>query len=337
MAVSKIRLCLAASGGGHVRQILDLEPLWRDYPHFFVTEDTALGKSIAREHPGHFVSHVALGQARLGAPFHMAWAAVRNCVESFKIIWKNRPDVVLTTGAGSMFFTVLWARVFGAHIVLIDSFARFDRPSAFARLAGPLAHLRIAQAEESGRHWPGSVVFEPFRVIKKARPQKKPLLFATVGATLKFERLVDLVTHAKRSGVLDGYDVIMQVGEGASAPSDIESHETLPFDRVKDILLEADFVVCHGGTGSLITALREGCRVIAVPRRFELGEHYDNHQSEITGAFAERGLVEVANTDAEFAAAIEALKAREPVCATTDPGALIEYLRDYLESRAAPK
>lgn len=325
-----MKLCLAASGGGHVRQILDLEPLWRDLPHIFVTEDTALGRSIADKHPTAFVSHVALGQARLGAPLKMMLGAVRNCFESIQIVWKNRPTVVVTTGAGSMFFTVLWARLTGARIILIDSFARFDSPSAFARIAGPLAHLRIAQAEESGRNWPGSIVFDPFRILDRPRPEKKPLLFATVGATLKFDRLVDLVTQAARKGHLDGYHVIVQTGEGGVRPEGFECHQTLPFEHVQAILRDADIVVCHGGTGSLITALREGCRIIAVPRRFDLGEHYDDHQAEITGAFAERGLLEIADTDDEFAAALTKLRVRDPVPATTDSGALIAYLRKYL-------
>src|SRR3990167_3729681 len=122
MKVTEPRLCLAASGGGHVRQILDLEPLWKDAPHLFVTEDTALGRSIARDHPTAFVAHVALGQARLGAPLRMAAAAVRNAWQSLRIVLRHRPDVVITTGAGSMFFTVLWARIMGARIVLVDSF-----------------------------------------------------------------------------------------------------------------------------------------------------------------------------------------------------------------------
>ena len=313
-----------------MRQILDLEPLWRDLPHIFVTEDTALGRSIARDHPSAFVAHVALGQARLGAPFKMAWGAARNCVQSLLIVLRHRPGAVITTGAGSMFFTTFWARLTGARIILVDSFARFDRPSAFARIAGPLAHVRVAQSEESGRHWPGSVVFDPFRMLDRKRPAKRRLLFATVGATLKFDRLVRLVADARAAGLLDGYEVIVQTGEGGEQPDGLECHETLPFDRMREILCEADIVVCHGGTGSLITALREGCRVIAVPRRFSRGEHYDDHQSEITGAFAERGLLEVADTDEEFSAAFSRILARDPVCATTDPAELIAFLQNYL-------
>src|SRR6516165_6935795 len=54
-----LRLCLAGSGGGHVRQILDLEPAWSGHDYFFLTEDTALGKSLALQHRTHFVPHFA--------------------------------------------------------------------------------------------------------------------------------------------------------------------------------------------------------------------------------------------------------------------------------------
>jgi hypothetical protein len=42
-----LKICLAASGGGHVRQLLDLSKAWAAYDHFHITEETALGRSIA--------------------------------------------------------------------------------------------------------------------------------------------------------------------------------------------------------------------------------------------------------------------------------------------------
>lgn len=323
------RLCLVGSGGGHVRQLLDLEPLWHAHDYVFVTEDTALGQSIAARHPAFFVPHFALGQARLGSPFKMLGAALRSMLASARIVARTRPDIVITTGAGSCLFVVLWARLAGARVVLIDSFARFDGPSAFARLAGPLAHVRIAQSAAAAEKWRGARVFDPFRLLDGPRPEKEPLLLATVGATLPFERLTAMVARAKEAGAIPER-IVMQTGEGAPHPPGIECHDTLPFDTMKTLLSRADLVVCHGGTGSLITALREGCRVVAVPRRFARGEHYDDHQSEIVGAFAARGLIACADSDAEFAAALRQVRAREPRRATTDPSALIDYLRTLI-------
>ena len=330
-------LCLAASGGGHVRQLLDLAPVWQDVDHFFVTEPTALGHSIAADHRTHFVAHVAWGQAKLGAPLRMVAAGFANARAAWRLVRAERPDIVLTTGAGSMAFTLLWARLHGARIVLIDSFARFDRPSLFARLAGWLAHERIAQSPQSAARWPGSRLFDPFRMLDAPRPAKEPLLFATVGATLPFPRLVDWVERAYRDGMLPRR-VIVQVGEGgrhpAPQPGDgvdaFDVRETIGFGEVQAILGVADIVVCHGGTGSLITALRAGCHVITIPREFARGEHYDDHQSEIASTFADRGLIAMARDEREFRAAIAGAAAREVRMATTDPAALIAFLNDWI-------
>lgn len=337
MARTGLKLCLCGSGGGHVRQLLDLEPVWAGEDYVFVTEDLILGRSIAETHPTRFVAHVALGQARLGAPFAMIKGAVRNLVQSARIVWAERPDVVITTGAGSMFFVALWARLTGARIVLIDSFARFQGPSAFARLCAPLAHVRIAQSAASAARWPGAEVYDPLRDLDGPRPAKQPLLFATVGATLPFDRLVRSVETARRDGLIPEH-VIAQIGQGGHRPAGLEDvRETIPFGEVQDILRRADIVVCHGGTGSLITALREGCRVIAVPRLFALGEHYDDHQLEITAAFAGRGLLTVARSEAEFGEALAAARAATPRRVTTDPAALVQRLQRLLAGWARPR
>ena len=324
-----LRVCLAGSGGGHIRQLLDLEPAWRSHSYFFLSEDTALTRSIAEKHRTVFVPHFALGQARLGKPIKMLIAGARNFFVTAKIISTERPDVLITTGAGAVFWSVVWARMLGARIVLIESFARFNAPSVFGRLAAPFAHHKVAQSKALSSHWPDALVFDPLRLLDAPRPPKKPLLFATVGAILPFDRLVGLVSEAKRRGLIPE-DVIAQVGAGGTKPDGVTVVETLPFDEMQHVLREADIVVCHGGTGSLITALRQGCRVIAVPRLFELGEVYDNHQEEITAAFAERGMIKVAKTPEEFAAALSAARSSSPVSATSDPAALVAHLQALL-------
>lgn len=329
--MKSLKICLAGSGGGHVRQLLDLKSVWESYDHFFVTEDTALGRSVASEEPTHFVAHAAWGQAKLGAPFKMIGAGIANFFQSLKIVTKERPDVVITTGAGSMVFVTLWARLLGAKILLVDSFARFDGPSLFARIAGPLAHVRIAQSQSSANKWPGALVFDPFRMMEGERPAKDDLLFATVGATLTFPRLVAWIEHARDKGALPA-ETIVQVGEGAPHPTGLEAHDTLPFAKVLEIQDRANVVVCHGGTGSLVTALRSGCHVIAVPRRFDLGEHYDDHQFEIAQAFEKRGLVQLPLNEEQFVEALRNTANRQPVMATSDPSALREWLTTYLSS-----
>ena len=123
----------------------------------------------------------------------MLAAAWRNFRQSTRIIWRERPDVIISTGAGAVFFAVLWARLLGAKFILIESFARFDKPSAFARAAAPFAHHKIVQSAALAGKIPGAVTFDPLEILDAARPEKKSLIFATVGATLSFDRMVETV------------------------------------------------------------------------------------------------------------------------------------------------
>jgi UDP-N-acetylglucosamine transferase subunit ALG13 len=325
----KGKICLAGSGGGHIRQILDLKPLWQDEDSFIITEDTVLGQSLAKEHGVEFVEHYAIGQARLGSPFAMLAGAAKNFAQSVRILARRRPDVLISTGAGATFFSVVVARLLGAKIIVIDSMARIHAPSTFAKLAGPLAHVRISQSPAASAKWPGSIAFDSLRVLADAPPLKDGTTFVTVGATLPFDRMVGLVASAKRRGLIPG-KVVAQVGDGGRVIEGFETHESLPFEEVQSILRSADMVVCHGGTGSLITALQAGCKIIAVPRRFGRGEHYDDHQTEITSAFVGRGLIKSAETQEEFDAAVRAWREEQPVLATREMGEMLGYIQGVI-------
>jgi len=328
----QLRLCLAASGGGHIRQLLDLEDAWAPYHYVFVSEDTALSRSIVQKHPVHFLPHFAIGQIRRDGVLRAIWSGLRNLWRSALLALKLRPDVVISTGAGSVFFFMVWCRLFGAKFVLIETFARFDKPSTFARAAAVFANDIIVQSDALTKTFPKASVFDPLRILDQPRPNKKKLLFATVGVTFPFDRLVEMVAKLKEDG--DIYeDVVFQTGIGGLTPPGLQSFETLPYDQVKSYLREADIVVCHGGTGSVITALREGCRTIVIPRRLEKGEHYDNHQREITNAFAARGLITPANSTEELALALKTARSLEPVCATTDPVGLVSLPQLVMQER----
>ena len=259
-APARLRVCLAASGGGHIRQLLDLEHVWSIHRPFFVTDDTPLSRSIAETHPVHFVPHFALGQIHNGALLRMIGSAFRSFFGAAALILRERPQVVITTGAGTVFFPVLWARLFGAKVVLIETFARFDGPSWFGRFVAPLAHVKVVQSSGLGEVWRDAAVFDPLRMTDGPLPPKQPLVFVTVGATLPFDRLVQMVAELTSRGDIPER-LIVQTGLGGIAPAGLEVHESLTFEEIKAQLRDADIVICHAGTGSLITALREGCRV----------------------------------------------------------------------------
>ena len=333
MMARPLRICLAASGGGHLRQLLDLEAVWGAHDHFFVTTDYSLGRSVAAAHRTHFVAEYGFGMWHQGKRWTMMRQSSRNFFQALGIIIRERPQLVITTGAAAIFWTILLARLFGARLVSIESFARMEAPSVYGGLVRPFAHQLIVQSEKLKAYWPEAEVFDPLVILDQPRPEKEALVFVTVGALTPFDRMVDAVIALKQDGVLlerviaqVGHKVIAKTQKGA----EIELAESFDFSAIQDILRRAEIVICHGGTGSIITALRAGCRVVAMPRRFDLGEAFDDHQQEIVNSFAARGLLEMADDADDLPAAIARARSKKPVMATTDPQVLRAYLNNYI-------
>jgi UDP-N-acetylglucosamine transferase subunit ALG13 len=322
----RLRLCLAASGGGHLRQLIDLQPFWAEHDVQFVTEPTPLADDLARRHPVHLVPHFAFGQLR-GRPARGIRNGWRNQRAARRAIRMIRPQLIISTGAGSVFFAVVAAKLAGARFILIESFARFETPSLFGRLTQRFADAVIVQSARLGALWPGAEVFDPLVLLGESEREKQDLGLVTVGTVMPFDRLVDGVGALSADGGRPAR-ILAQVGQGGAAPAGIDAREQIPFEEMLAILDDANVVFCHGGTGSLITALRAGCRIIAMPRQQALGEHYDDHQREIVSAFAARGLIEVAEGPEELQAALTRAIRGKPRRATTDPAPLIERLRE---------
>ena len=117
------------------------------------------------------------------------------------------------------------------------------------------------------------------------------MIFACLGTQeFQFNRLLEKIDElvAKR---LINEDVFAQVGYSTYRPSGYRFVEFLNFDEFDNLLENCSYVITHGGTGTIIKAIRKGKKVIAVPRLKKYGEHVDDHQKEIIEAFSEKNLI----------------------------------------------
>lgn len=118
------------------------------------------------------------------------------------------------------------------------------------------------------------------------------MLFVTVGSQkFQFDRLIRAVDSLFAIGTITG-DAFAQIGVCTYIPFNMKSEPFLARERFRKILNDSEVVITHGGTGAIITAVKAGKRVIAVPRLSKYGEHVDDHQVEIVSQFGEMGLIE---------------------------------------------
>jgi UDP-N-acetylglucosamine:LPS N-acetylglucosamine transferase len=89
------------------------------------------------------------------------WLFLRNLVEAFLILRRERPDVIISTGASPAFPFALWGRLLGVPSIYVECSAQVERPSLSGRLMYPIATRFYYQWEPLGRWFPRGVNVGP--------------------------------------------------------------------------------------------------------------------------------------------------------------------------------
>lgn len=114
------------------------------------------------------------------------------------------------------------------------------------------------------------------------------MILVTLGTQdQKFYRLLDALENSK---VKD--KIIVQAGGSSDYQSKkMEIFRFIDYKEMEKYIDEADLIITHGGTGSIIMPLQKGKKVIACARLEKYGEHINDHQKELVSVFAEEGYI----------------------------------------------
>lgn len=113
------------------------------------------------------------------------------------------------------------------------------------------------------------------------------MIFVCVGSRhYPFDRLFKKLDELIEQDLI-GNDIFAQIGTSKYIPKHFAYQDFLDRDEFEAKINEAQIVISHGATGSLLQALKKGKKVIGVTRLAKYGEHIDDHQIQTNEAFAE--------------------------------------------------
>lgn len=119
------KLCLVCSSGGHFLQLYSLGKFWRQYPRFWVTFDKT-------------DTHYFLKNEKVYWAFYPTtrnlWNFFRNLFLAFKIFFKEKPDVIISTGAGVVVPFVIVGKLFRNKIIYLESLSRIKNLSLSGKI-----------------------------------------------------------------------------------------------------------------------------------------------------------------------------------------------------------
>lgn len=124
-----MKVCIISSCGGHLTEVRCLKPGYEKYEHFYVLNDKAILPADMQGRT-YFITHS-----------ERDWKLVLNLREAFRILRKEKPHVLLSTGAGpAVPFALVGRLLFGARVVFVETITRIKGPSMTGRLMYWLAN-----------------------------------------------------------------------------------------------------------------------------------------------------------------------------------------------------
>ena len=131
-----LTIALVASSGGHLSQLLKLRDAWQGHDAFYiVTTD------VVKEKLGADKRVYVSGECNRQNIFRV----VKVFLRSARAIRRERPDVVLSTGAAVGCISCFVGKWFGARIIWVDSITNVNRMSLSGRMVRCIADLCLVQ------------------------------------------------------------------------------------------------------------------------------------------------------------------------------------------------
>jgi UDP-N-acetylglucosamine:LPS N-acetylglucosamine transferase len=147
MRRERVDVLLACSAGGHLLQLLALKDAWEGLSRMWVCDDASDARSLL---------HSEWVVYAYGPPNRSVRNIVRNVLLAVRLVARERPRVLVTTGAGTAVPFAWAARLAGARVVYVESLSRIESPSLACRLIAPIAERVYVQWPELAEAMPGA-------------------------------------------------------------------------------------------------------------------------------------------------------------------------------------
>lgn len=143
-----MKVCLVGSSGGHLTHLYLLKPFWENEERFWVTfeKDDAVGVlENEKMYPCYYPTNRNLKNL------------IKNTFLAVRILKREKPDLIVSSGAAVAVPFFYLGKLFGAKTVYIEVFDRIDKPTLTGKLVYPVTDKFIVQWEEMIKVYPKAI------------------------------------------------------------------------------------------------------------------------------------------------------------------------------------
>ena len=154
------------------------------------------------------------------------------------------------------------------------------------------------------------------------------MILVTLGTQdQKMYRLLDMLEH---SNIKD--EIIVQAGGSSDYKSEkMKIFKFVSMDEMNDLLDKAEIVITHGGSGSILSAIKKNKLVLAMPRLSKYHEHINDHQKEIVSEYVKEGYILDIKEKDDIDKKIQELKKFKPKKFVSNKKHFIDEIRKLID------
>lgn len=143
-----MKVCLVGSSGGHLTHLYMLKGFWENEDRFWVTFPKEDAKSLLAKEKV-YACHYPTNRNFKNL--------IKNTFLAFRVLFKEKPDLIISSGAAVAVPFFYLGKLFGAKTIYIEVFDRMDKPTVTGRLVYPVTDKFIVQWEEMKKVYPKAI------------------------------------------------------------------------------------------------------------------------------------------------------------------------------------
>lgn len=142
------KFCIVGSSGGHLTHMYMLKDIWSKHDRVWVTFDKVDANSILKDERKYYCHY----PTNRNIP-----NLIRNTFLAFRVLLKEKPDIIISSGAAVAIPFFLLGKIFGKKLVYIEVFDRIDKPTVSGKFCYKFADKFIVQWDEQLKVYPKAI------------------------------------------------------------------------------------------------------------------------------------------------------------------------------------
>ena len=146
------KVLFISSTGGHLKELMKLEPLFKNYDYSIITEKDIATEKLKERYRVYYVPYSTRSKI-ISYFFKYTFVILKSIILFIRI----KPDAIVSTGTHTAIPICFLGKVFNKKIVYIETYANITRKTLTGKMIYPISDLFIVQWNEMKKLYPKAI------------------------------------------------------------------------------------------------------------------------------------------------------------------------------------